>query len=429
MIQTVYGANHNSCHWRAVALRSRTSSARGDDHRYQYKRQRPGSLRQALADANAGDTISFAVTGSITLTSGGLTIDKSLTISGPGANQLSIDANQTDGAFVNVSEKAVAISGLTVRNAQVGISNSGVLTVSNCVISENSNGGLTNTSFFNTASLTITNSLVSDNSGTGIYTYTNHGQSDTMIVNCTISGNSATLEGGGISSLGFKGNVSTSVSNSSIIGNSAPIGGGIECDELGDLSIANSTISGNSNGGVSVTLLSYGSIVNSTISGNFSESGISNGGLMTITNSTITNNSGEPADSISNYVPGRLEISNTILNTGASGVNIVNTGTITSDGYNLSSDDGGGYLTGPGDQIDTDPLLGPLQDNGGPTLTHALLRGSPAIDAGDPTFSPPPFNDQRGSPFDRVFNGHIDIGSFETQPPRPRPRPTPPPRP
>ena len=65
----------------------------------------PGSLRQALADANAGDTISFAVTGSITLTSGRLTIDKSLTISGPGANQLSIDANQTDRAFVNVSEK------------------------------------------------------------------------------------------------------------------------------------------------------------------------------------------------------------------------------------------------------------------------------------------------------------------------------------
>ena len=73
-----------------------------------------------------------------------------------------------------------------------------------------------------------------------------------------------------------------------------------------------------------------------------------------------------------------------------------NGGTVTSDGYNLSSDDGGGYLTGPGDQINTDPLLSPLQDNGGPTFTHALLPGSPAIDAGDPAFTPPPFNDQRG---------------------------------
>ena len=51
----------------------------------------------------------------------------------------------------------------------------------------------------------------------------------------------------------------------------------------------------------------------------------------------------------------------------------------------LSSDNGGGCLTGPGDQINTDPVLGPLQDNGGPTFTHALLPDSPAIDAGDPS--------------------------------------------
>ena len=93
-----------------------------------------------------------------------------------------------------------------------------------------------------------------------------------------------------------------------------------------------------------------------------------------------------------------LEIGNTILNRGASGVNIYSNGDgiVTSLGYNLSSDDGGGILTGPGDQINTDPLLGPLQDNGGPTFTHALLPGSPAIDAGDPNFTPPPFFDQRG---------------------------------
>ena len=89
-------------------------------------------------------------------------------------------------------------------------------------------------------------------------------------------------------------------------------------------------------------------------------------------------------------------------------------------------------LTGPGDQINTDPMLGPLQDNGGLTFTHALLPGSPAIDAGDPNFTPPPFYDQRGLPFDRVRNGRIDIGSFEVQAPRatptPRPRLTPAPR-
>ena len=74
-------------------------------------------------------------------------------------------------------------------------------------------------------------------------------------------------------------------------------------------------------------------------------------------------------------------------------------------------------MTGPGDQINTDPLLGPLQDNGGPTFTHALLPGSPAIDTGDPNFTPPPFYDQRGPGFDRIANGRIDVGSFEVQGP------------
>jgi hypothetical protein len=91
-------------------------------------------------------------------------------------------------------------------------------------------------------------------------------------------------------------------------------------------------------------------------------------------------------------------------------------------------------LIGPGDQINTDPMLGPLQNNGGQTFTHALLPGSPAINMGDPNFTPPPSYDQRGNPFVRVFNGRIDIGSFELQPPRratpaPRPRPTQAPRP
>jgi hypothetical protein len=96
----------------------------------------------------------------------------------------------------------------------------------------------------------------------------------------------------------------------------------------------------------------------------------------------------------------------------------------------LSSDDGGGYLTGPGDQINTDPLLGPLQDNGGPTFTHALLDGSPAIDAGDPKFIPPPLYDQRGPSFWRVRNDRIDVGSFEVQAgPEPTPTPTPDPTP
>src|SRR5206468_1730823 len=124
-----------------------------------------------------------------------------------------------------------------------------------------------------------------------------------------------------------------------------------------------------------------------------------------------------------------VNISNTILNAGSGG-NLFNNGNgmIASLGYNLSSDNGSGYLIGPGDQINTDPLLGPLQDNGGPTFTHGLLPGSPAIDAGDPNFTPPPFYDQRGPGYPRVVNNRIDKGSFEVQAggtPTPTPTATP----
>jgi hypothetical protein len=130
-------------------------------------------------------------------------------------------------------------------------------------------------------------------------------------------------------------------------------------------------------------------------------------------NSAGTGNGG----GISNFGLGGsaiVEIGSTILNTGGvEGLNIHDYfGTVTSLGYNLSND-----VTGPNsdttDQINPNPLLGPLQDNGGPTFTHALLPGSPAIDAGDPEFVGPPDFDQRGSGFPRVVHGRIDIGAFE----------------
>src|SRR4051812_39142890 len=70
----------------------------------------PGSLRQALANANKGDTITFAVTGTITLTSGGFLVTKNVTISGPGANQLSIDGNQALFVFGIFPQRTVSIS-------------------------------------------------------------------------------------------------------------------------------------------------------------------------------------------------------------------------------------------------------------------------------------------------------------------------------
>jgi hypothetical protein len=88
---------------------------------------------------------------------------------------------------------------------------------------------------------------------------------------------------------------------------------------------------------------------------------------------------------------------------------------VTSLGYNLCSDSGDGVLRPPGDQINTNPKLGPLQDNRGPTFTHALLAGSPAVNACNRSFTPRPEYDQRGLGYRPVVNGRVDIGAFEVQ--------------
>jgi hypothetical protein len=115
----------------------------------------------------------------------------------------------------------------------------------------------------------------------------------------------------------------------------------------------------------------------------------------------------------------KLEVGDTILKAGPAGANISSaSGTVVSDGYNLSSDGGSGLLTNVTDQINTDPQLGPLKDNGGPTPTMALKSGSPAIDKGK-SFGLT--TDQRGAPrpfdFAAVANATggdaSDIGAFE----------------
>src|SRR5205823_7369709 len=121
-----------------------------------------------------------------------------------------------------------------------------------------------------------------------------------------------------------------------------------------------------------------------------------------------------------------MNIGDTILNAGSSGGNIYNdgAGAVASLGYNLSSDNGGGYLTATGDQINTDPGLGPLQDNGGPTFTHLPASDNPEIDAGDSALG----MDQRRPSFQRVVNARTDMGATEVQA-LPIPTPTPPPTP
>jgi N-acetylneuraminic acid mutarotase len=391
----------------------------------------PGSLRQALLDADDGDVIGFAVTGTIGLTSGELLVIRSITISGPGPENLAINGNNHSRVFHITSGRTVTISGLTITNGHASgnfpddsggaiYNDHARLTVVNCAIEGNYaahfGSGIYNDGHAGgIASVVIDHSSIVSNSGNNaIYNDADLiGSAETLITNSTVSDN-----------------VGDAIRSAAC---GSPHGGSPE------VQIISSTISGNS-AGISNDCLSHVVISNSTISDN--GYGIYNDNAAiaaSVYNTTMSNNGVE----IQNFnAPVVVTIGNSIFNVSPGGHSILNDfGTVTSNGYNVSSDDGGGYLNGPGDQINTNPLLGPLQNNGGPTFTHALLPGSPSINAGDPNFVGPPDYDQRGPDYYRVRGGRIDVGSFEVQEPlptptltprpalTPRPRPTPPPRP
>lgn len=458
----------------------------------------PGSLRQALGIVNDGDIIDFAITGTITLTTGELLVNDSITISGPGAANLAVDGN-TDIRVFHVSPgKIVTISGLTITNGNAngeffpddsggGVYNDhAAVTLTNCAINSNSAFGFGGGVFNDHATVTLNNCTLNDNfadnRGGALYSDGSSGSANAIINGSTLTTNLA-FNGGGIYNNGdesgsatlaiatsaLNGNFSiadgaaifndhgeVTLNSCSIIGNSATGNGGGGIYNLGDsfgtatVEISSSTLSNNEsafNGGAIYSNGDNGTatvqVLNSTISANSASNfggGVYNhatagNATLHITNSTFAENvakssSGESIYNFDQFGQGDAiaNFANTIFKHNASGNFVNDGGTMTSLGYNISSDNASGYLTAPGDQINTDPLLGPLQDNGGPTFTRALLSGSPAIDTGDPSFTTPPIYDQRGPDFFRVRNGHIDKGSFEVQSgstPTPTPTTTP----
>lgn len=339
----------------------------------------PGSLRDAIATASPGDNINFSVTGTIALTTGTLTIAKSVTISGPGASNLAISGNNAFQVFKVNSGAIVTISGLTIENGSAsgggaGIFNSGTLTVTDSTVSANSTdidgGGI-----FNSGTLTVTNTTVSGNS-----------------VSCCF--------GGGIFNEG-----TLAVTNSSVSGNSSKLfyGGGIF--NQGTFTLTNSTVSGNS------VKLRYGG-------------GIFNLGTLTVTNGTVAGNSvPSGGGGIGNFL-GTLALKNTIVANSVSGGNCYNDqGTFGSQGHNLSDDDSCTSLfTNTGDKNSTPAGLDPggLKNNGGPTPTIALLPASAGVDAipTNPTNyctladgTTPIDTDQRG--VSRLGGPACDSGAFE----------------
>jgi hypothetical protein len=159
-------------------------------------------------------------------------------------------------------------------------------------------------------------------------------------------------------------------------------------------------------------------LTNVTISDNSATTngaGFENGGFTTMTNVTFADNvllrlNGMGGNIFQGYDPTSfVQFKNTLVVYNSSGVScFIDAGSITSLGHNLSNDNTCN-LTATGDMTNTNPLLGPLQNNGGATFTHALLPGSPAINAGDNNGCPS--TDQRGVP--RPQAGICDIGAYE----------------
>jgi len=430
-----------------------------------------GSLRQAIASAASGDNITFAAALSATqiFLASPLTLTRNVTIDGSAlVMQITLsgdtDNNGVGDVLVFHVQPAVTatLDSLKITRGNSNgfggaIRNYGTLAVHNSTLSGNTafyGGGISNH-----YGLTLTNSTVSGNSGTyggGIY---NHGA--LTVTNSTLSGNSAANTGGGIYAIDSS-PFTLTINGSTLSANSsAGDGGGIWSAET--LTITDSTLSGNaavgSGGGVwsgNTMMVNRSTVFGNLASGN--GGAIYSARALTVTNSTLAGNTAagsgggihvhettakvyntsivfNGADGDANligtaggiYNNDGLAASTHLRNTLMAGNTVGNaavyndcTGTINVDGRNLFGDVTGCTVnTSNGSWTVVNSLsgLGPLQDNGGQTMTVALLPGSNAIDGGDPVLGCIDDNgnllatDQRGLP--RVLGSTCDIGAFE----------------
>lgn len=328
-----------------------------------------------------------------------------------------------------------AVSGNSASSDGGGIQNNGTLNITNSSLGGNTatrfGGGIINSL---SAVSTVTNSTLMGNSaglGGGIF---NSISGAATITDGTLSGNTATSNGGGIHNSG-----TMTIKNSNLSGNSAngllfrEGGGGIQNNST--MTITNSTLTGNTaaNSGGGILNNDILNVTNTTLNSNNAENGggIWNGALITVINSTLSGNTSILSGGGINNAVGTAKITNSTLSGNSAfsngggiyiefgTVNLSNvivanstsggdcSGSATSLGHNLDSDDTCG-LTDPDDLPGVVPLLGPLEDNGGPTETHELLPGSPAIDAGGFVAA---ITDQRGV----TRPPATDIGAFESQ--------------
>ena len=397
---------------------------------------------EELRGSGASDSITFELTypATITLTDLGPLpdFDASLTgedvvIQGPGSDKLTIDAASLFRHFFFGGRlRSVTVSGVTLTHGNASgtgatdggsilnqtqldlsdvvfvsndaLGNGGALaslggdvTLDHVTLSDNTSSANGGAIYIITGRLDVTASAFSANtsSGSGGGIFGDGGFSVMNVDSSVLSGNSAVGDAGGIANNGTLTVTNTTLSGNATTG-SFGYGGGIYSIAAGSLDISGSTFSGNSGTfGGGIYVVGPANVSHSTLVANSGGGIVQADGAITLTHTIVANST----------LAGDCD------------------GTVLSAGYNLASDTTCIFFDLPGDQQSTNPSLGALQYNGGPVAgaaagqslltTYSPQAGSPAIDAGNPDFTPPPLYDQRGSDFPRVANGHIDIGALE----------------
>lgn len=386
----------------------------------------PGTLREAVASAPPGSTIDLSALPcpdrTITLTSGEIAFqnDAELTMTGMSLPrpegvtipQAILDGNGASRIFSQHGAGTLSLFAIELRHghsAQPGgcLASEGdvALTeslVDGCEVVATEFGAGVGGGVYVAGALALDSSVIRDNLATGESSVNGGGASagSLLMAYSTVSGNSAIAT----SVFGFGGGLyvmsHAQITNSTISGNRATDLGGIEL--VGDggtarLRIADTTISGNVGGSIGglLALQSPVKIASSTIAFNTATNGGTGGlavGNSPVLESTIA------ADNVG------LDVAEQCL-TPPCGLVVEG-----ADNLIVATD-----MPVPPETIDTDPRLLPLANNGGRTLTHALLAGSPAIDRGNVLGADtgPLDYDQRGPGYPRVVEVAADIGAFE----------------
>lgn len=383
-----------------------------------------GSLRDAVNNAEDGDSIDLtALTcAKITLETGSIHVPiDNLTLKGPGRDALAIDGNQLDRVLFHNAVGILSVRGMTIqggRDRATGFHVAG-------------GGCIASAGYLVLDDATVKNCYAG---GEGSYGGAIYAYSLTMM-NSTLSGNRAygVHEDAGTAAFGGAAFVYTmDLDNSTVSGNRAEhlfnparstydIGGGIITVVGG--TIANSTIDSNFSYGRGGGVAAFNPIAvsNSTFSANVAQTDVGGAlflrwpSVVIVGNSTITANHARAGGGLWLATSGSTLESTIIFG------NSADAGFADIEGRQALAIDGSHNMIGiadpavalPGDTRHADPLLGALRDNGGPSRTHALLAGSPAVDSGS---NPAQLVfDQRGTPFPRTYGSATDIGAYEQQ--------------